>query len=174
MHILQTQKINGGRDAITDQLVTIMQQGTGDGSAALESHSACRRVKTQEAGFLSTARNTAEIPGSKWWELTLRIKTDSSHTIRWETKGKRSIWSETSISQEVTDLWLHTASEGKPVLLGSEVSSSPLWHSTSEVYQQGTAEDQAQMCLQSPKLQPTTPFPSHPPSVYLLWWIFEF
>lgn len=65
MHILQTQKINGGRDAITDQLVTIMQQGTGDGSAALESHSACRRVKTQEAGFLSTARNTAEIPGSK-------------------------------------------------------------------------------------------------------------
>lgn len=70
--------------------------------------------------------------------------------------------------------YLHTASEGKPVLLGSEVSSSPLWHSTSEVYQQGTAEDQAQMCLQSPKLQPTTPFPSHPPSVYLLWWIFEF
>lgn len=65
MHILQTQKINGGRDAITDQLVTIMQQGTGDGSAALESHSACRRVKTQEAGFLCTAKNTTEIPGSK-------------------------------------------------------------------------------------------------------------
>lgn len=31
---------------------------------------------------------TTEIPGSKRWELTHRIKTDSSHTIRWKTKER--------------------------------------------------------------------------------------
>lgn len=33
MHIFQTQKINLGVNAITDQLLTIMQQGKWDGSA---------------------------------------------------------------------------------------------------------------------------------------------
>lgn len=90
MHILQTRKINEEGDAITDQLVTIMQQGTGGGSAALAPRSAYRRVKTREAKSLCTAgENTTETPGSKWWELTSRIKTDSSHTTRWKDKKKR-------------------------------------------------------------------------------------
>lgn len=122
-----------------------MQQGTGDGSAALESHGACRRVKTQEAGFLCTAKNTTETPGSKWWELTNRIKTDSSHTVWWKDKRKEinMIWN--NHSQEVTDFWPQPQSrtpEDKPAA-GVGVSSGPAWYSNPEVYQQGAAEDQA-------------------------------
>lgn len=77
----------------------------------------------QEAGFLCTAKNTTETPGSKWWELTNRIKTDSSHTIWWKDKRKEinMIWN--NHSQEVTDFWLQPQSrtpEDKLALLGSE------------------------------------------------------
>lgn len=94
----------------------------------------------------------------------LRIESKLIQVILYgeRTKGKRSIWSETAISQEVTDFWLHPqprTPEDKPVLLGLEVSSGPVWHSKSEVYQQEAAVDQTQMCLQAPKLcpQPISP-----------------
>lgn len=166
-----------------------MQQGTGDGSAALESHSACRRVKTQEAGFLCTAKNTTETPGSKWWELTNRIKTDSSHTVWWKDKRKEinMIWN--NHSQEVTDFWLQPQSrtpEDKPAA-GVGVSSGPAWYSNPEVYQQGAAEDQAlcgtahsnKFCTRVSRPLNTVTHPPPPPIFHLStcygeYWVWEY
>lgn len=161
-----------------------MQQGTGDGSAALESHSACRRVKTQEAGFLCTAKNTTETPGSKWWELTNRIKTDSSHTVWWKDKRKEinMIWN--NHSQEVTDFWLQPQSrtpEDKPVLLGSE---SPVAQPDTPILRFTSKEQlRTRPCVEPPHsnkfcrcvsrpLNTVTPSsPTHLPPVHLLRWI---
>lgn len=104
-----------------------MQQGTGDGSAALESHSVCRRVKTQEAGFLCTAKNTTEInqvPNDE----NLHVESKLIQVIPYGERQKerdqydlKQPFPRKSLTSDYTP-----TSEDKPVLLGSEVSSGPL------------------------------------------------
>lgn len=100
MHILQTQKLNPGVNAGTDQLLTIMQQGTWNGSAGP------RNPTVPAGGWKTRTLNPYILPKKmqrKWQapsdeKLTNRIKTDSSHTVKGQKeKGKRSIWSETTI-----------------------------------------------------------------------------
>ncbi|EGW14804.1 hypothetical protein I79_023158 [Cricetulus griseus] len=68
-----------------------MQKGTGDGSAVLKSQSACRRVKTQEAGFLALPRTQQkhQVPNDE----NLQIESKLIQVIPYGegTKGKRSI-----------------------------------------------------------------------------------
>lgn len=59
MHILQTRKINLEVNAVTDQLLTIMQQEVKWTRWPSGPHSACRRVKTQEAEALHAAEENA-------------------------------------------------------------------------------------------------------------------
>lgn len=90
MHIVQIRKINLRVNAITDQLLTIMQQGKWNGSTGPRNPTVpAAGLQNQGTESLQTAREDATEMAGSYDKKNLQIESKLIQVIEWKDKRKK-------------------------------------------------------------------------------------